>query len=34
MVTIPVYNQAGEKVGDETIDPADFGGDDQQAAAS
>lgn len=27
MVTIPVYNQAGEKVGDESIDPADFGGE-------
>jgi large subunit ribosomal protein L4 len=26
MLTIPVYNPAGEKVGDETIDPADFGG--------
>ena len=27
MLTIPVYNQAGEKVGDEQIDPADFGGE-------
>src|SRR3954467_1728929 len=26
MLTVPVYNRAGEKVGDETIDPADFGG--------
>ncbi len=26
MLTIPVYNPAGEKVGEETIDPADFGG--------
>jgi large subunit ribosomal protein L4 len=26
MLTIPVYNQAGEKVGEESIDPADFGG--------
>jgi large subunit ribosomal protein L4 len=27
MLTIPVYNQAGEKVGEESIDPADFGGE-------
>jgi large subunit ribosomal protein L4 len=27
MLTVPVYNKAGEKVGDESIDPADFGGD-------
>jgi large subunit ribosomal protein L4 len=26
MLTIPVYNPAGEQIGDETIDPADFGG--------
>jgi large subunit ribosomal protein L4 len=26
MLTIPVYNTAGEKVGEESIDPADFGG--------
>ncbi len=26
MLTIPVYNAAGERIGDETIDPADFGG--------
>jgi large subunit ribosomal protein L4 len=26
MLTIPVYNPAGEKVGEETIDPAEFGG--------
>ena len=26
MLTVPVYNRAGEKVGEETIDPADFGG--------
>jgi len=26
MLTVPVYNAAGEKVGEETIDPADFGG--------
>jgi large subunit ribosomal protein L4 len=26
MLTIPVYNRAGEKVGEESIDPADFGG--------
>jgi len=26
MITVPVYNPAGEKVGEETIDPADFGG--------
>lgn len=27
MLTIPVYNTAGEQVGEETIDPADFGGE-------
>src|SRR3954454_14770433 len=27
MLTVPVYNAAGEKVGDESIDPADFGGE-------
>src|SRR5271169_5649429 len=27
MLTIPVYNTAGEQVGQETIDPADFGGE-------
>src|ERR1700730_16598067 len=27
MRTIPVYNRAGEKVGEESIDPADFGGE-------
>jgi large subunit ribosomal protein L4 len=26
MLTIPVYNAAGERIGEETIDPADFGG--------
>jgi large subunit ribosomal protein L4 len=26
MLTIPVYNSAGERIGEETIDPADFGG--------
>jgi large subunit ribosomal protein L4 len=26
MLTIPVYNPAGEQIGQETIDPADFGG--------
>jgi large subunit ribosomal protein L4 len=26
MLTAPVYNAAGEKVGEESIDPADFGG--------
>ena len=26
MLTVPVYNPAGQKVGEETIDPADFGG--------
>jgi large subunit ribosomal protein L4 len=26
MLTIPIYNPAGEQVGEETIDPADFGG--------
>jgi large subunit ribosomal protein L4 len=27
MLTIPVYNAAGAKVGEESIDPADFGGE-------
>jgi large subunit ribosomal protein L4 len=27
MVTIPVFNPAGEQIGQETIDPADFGGE-------
>jgi large subunit ribosomal protein L4 len=27
MLTVPVYNPAGQKVGEETIDPADFGGE-------
>jgi large subunit ribosomal protein L4 len=27
MLTVPVFNPAGEKVGEETIDPADFGGE-------
>lgn len=26
MLTVPVFNTAGQKVGEETIDPADFGG--------
>src|ERR1700730_15173413 len=26
MLTIPIYNPAGEQIGEETIDPADFGG--------
>ncbi len=26
MLTVPVFNPAGEKIGEETIDPADFGG--------
>ncbi len=26
MLTVPVYNPAGQKVGEESIDPADFGG--------
>ena len=26
MLTVPVYNPSGEKVGEESIDPADFGG--------
>ena len=26
MLTVPVYNPAGEQIGEETIDPADFGG--------
>src|SRR5215469_14432448 len=27
MLSVPVYNPSGEKVGEETIDPADFGGE-------
>jgi len=27
MLTVPVFNSAGEKVGEESIDPADFGGE-------
>src|SRR5690349_15878131 len=27
MLTVPVYNPAGEKVGEESIGPADFGGE-------
>src|SRR5262249_37019853 len=27
MLTVPVYNPHGQKVGEETIDPADFGGE-------
>src|SRR4051794_31254264 len=27
MLTVPVYNAAGAKVGEESIDPADFGGE-------
>src|SRR3982074_758488 len=27
MLTVPVFNPAGEKVGEESIDPADFGGE-------
>jgi large subunit ribosomal protein L4 len=27
MINIPVYNTAGEQVGQETVDPADFGGE-------
>jgi large subunit ribosomal protein L4 len=27
MLTIPVYNPAGQQIGEETIDPADFGGE-------
>jgi large subunit ribosomal protein L4 len=27
MLTIPVYNPAGERIGEESIDPADFGGE-------
>ncbi len=27
MLSVPVYNRAGEKVGEESIDPADFGGE-------
>lgn len=26
MLTVPIYNPAGERVGEESIDPADFGG--------
>ncbi len=26
MLTVPVYNPAGEQIGEETVDPADFGG--------
>src|SRR5215472_4567864 len=26
MLTVPIYNRAGERVGEESIDPADFGG--------
>src|SRR5436305_1585004 len=26
MINVPIYNPAGEQVGEETIDPADFGG--------
>src|SRR5262249_18034526 len=26
MLTLPVFNAAGERIGEETIDPADFGG--------
>jgi large subunit ribosomal protein L4 len=26
MLTVPIYNPAGEKLGEETVDPADFGG--------
>src|SRR5919107_5094630 len=26
MLSVPVFNRAGEQVGEETIDPADFGG--------
>ncbi len=26
MLTVPIYNPAGQKVGEESIDPADFGG--------
>ena len=27
MLSVPVFNPAGEKVGEESIDPADFGGE-------
>ena len=27
MLTVPVFNKAGDKVGEESIDPADFGGE-------
>ena len=27
MIAVPVYNKSGEKVGEESIDPADFGGE-------
>src|SRR5215470_19410121 len=26
MLTVPIFNPAGEKIGEESIDPADFGG--------
>src|SRR3954453_23801494 len=26
MLSVPVYNKTGEKIGEETLDPADFGG--------
>src|SRR3954464_13931351 len=26
MINVPIYNTAGEQVGQETVDPADFGG--------
>src|SRR6195952_196984 len=26
MLSVPVYNKTGEKIGEESIDPADFGG--------
>ena len=27
MLSVPIYNQAGERLGEESIDPADFGGE-------
>ncbi len=27
MLSVPIYNVAGERVGEESIDPADFGGE-------
>jgi large subunit ribosomal protein L4 len=27
MLSVPIFNEAGERVGDESIDPADFGGE-------